>query len=233
MVFIESLYFYLFAACLLTAGKDRTTCKPFEHIDNSRLKTPEECTSSIGSGNDSDPEGTSESNDQNSTKTRNNNNNNNNKNSLSIVKEPRAIHPALANAHMILETKQLWDQFHEQGTEMIVTKTGRRMFPTIQVRVMGLDPQAMYMMVMDFAPEDDKRYRYNFHGSCWAVAGKADAISPPRFHLHPDSPASGATWMKQVISFDKLKLTNNQLDENGYNILNSMRRYHPRCHIVY
>lgn len=117
---------------------------------------------------------------------------------------------------MILETKQLWDQFHEQGTEMIVTKTGRRMFPTIQVRVMGLDPQAMYMMVMDFSPEDDKRYRYNFHGSSWAVAGKADPVSPPRFHLHPDSPASGATWMKQVISFDKLKLTNNQYDENGH-----------------
>lgn len=48
------------------------------------------------------------------------------------------------------------------------------------------------------------------------VAGKADPISPPRMHLHPDSPAPGSTWMKQIISFDKLKLTNNQLDENGH-----------------
>jgi len=48
------------------------------------------------------------------------------------------------------------------------------------------------------------------------VAGKADPISPPRIHVHPDSPAAGSNWMKQIVSFDKLKLTNNQLDENGH-----------------
>lgn len=56
-----------------------------------------------------------------------------------------------------------------------------------------------------------------FHfSSSWVIAGKADPISPPRIHVHPDSPAPGSTWMKQIISFDKLKLTNNQLDENGH-----------------
>lgn len=55
-----------------------------------------------------------------------------------------------------------------------------------------------------------------FYSSSWVVAGKADPISPPRIHVHPDSPATGTTWMKQVVSFDKLKLTNNQLDENGH-----------------
>lgn len=64
---------------------------------------------------------------------------------------------------VVLETKALWDKFHEQGTEMIVTKTGRRMFPTFQVRIAGLDPQATYIMMMDFVPVDDKRYRYAFH----------------------------------------------------------------------
>ena len=37
-----------------------------------------------------------------------------------------------------------------------------------------------------------------------------------RIHVHPDSPAKGAQWMKQVVSFDKLKLTNHQLDDNGH-----------------
>ena len=69
---------------------------------------------------------------------------------------------------------------------------------------------------MDFIPCDDKRYRYAFHSSAWVVAGRADPVSPPRIHVHPDSPASGAHWMKQPISFDKLKLTNNQLDDNGH-----------------
>jgi T-box protein 1 len=61
------------------------------------------------------------------------------------------------NANVVLEAKPLWDKFHEQGTEMIVTKAGRRMFPTFQVRVIGLDPQVSYMMMMDFVPVDDKR----------------------------------------------------------------------------
>lgn len=125
-------------------------------------------------------------------------------------------HSSLHTANVILEAKPLWDKFHEQGTEMIVTKAGRRMFPTFQVRVVGLDPQICYMMMMDFVPVDDKRYRYAFHTSSWVVAGKADPISPPRIHVHPDSPANGATWMKQTISFDKLKLTNNQLDDHGH-----------------
>lgn len=54
------------------------------------------------------------------------------------------------------------------------------------------------------------------YSSSWVVAGKSDPISPPRVHIHPDSPASGGQWLKQVVSFDKLKLTNNQMDDNGH-----------------
>ncbi|XP_029817081.1 LOW QUALITY PROTEIN: T-box transcription factor TBX1, partial [Manacus vitellinus] len=119
------------------------------------------------------------------------------------------------------------------GTEMIVTKAGRRMFPTFQVKIFGMDPMADYMLLMDFVPVDDKRYRYAFHSSSWLVAGKADPATPGRVHYHPDSPAKGAQWMKQIVSFDKLKLTNNLLDDNGHIILNSMHRYQPRFHVVY
>ncbi|KAL0266601.1 UNVERIFIED_CONTAM: hypothetical protein PYX00_009098 [Menopon gallinae] len=143
------------------------------------------------------------------------------------------LHPKLVSCGAILEMKPLWDEFNELGTEMIVTKAGRRMFPTFQARLYGLDPLSDYILMMDFVPVDDKRYRYAFHSSSWVVAGKADPISPPRIHVHPDSPASGSQWMKQVISFDKLKLTNNQLDDNGHIILNSMHRYQPRFHVLY
>uniref|UniRef100_A0A8C5UH73 T-box transcription factor 1 n=1 Tax=Malurus cyaneus samueli TaxID=2593467 RepID=A0A8C5UH73_9PASS len=126
-----------------------------------------------------------------------------------------------------------WDEFNQLGTEMIVTKAGRRMFPTFQVKIFGMDPMADYMLLMDFVPVDDKRYRYAFHSSSWLVAGKADPATPGRVHYHPDSPAKGAQWMKQIVSFDKLKLTNNLLDDNGHIILNSMHRYQPRFHVVY
>ncbi|XP_076675586.1 T-box transcription factor TBX5-A [Andrena cerasifolii] len=144
----------------------------------------------------------------------------------------RPLHAALVGVGAALEAKPLWEEFHQLGTEMIVTKAGRRMFPTFQCRFFGLDPSTDYLLVMDFVPCDDKRYRYAFHSSAWVVAGRADPVSPPRIHVHPDSPASGAHWMKQPVSFDKLKLTNNQLDDNGHIILNSMHRYQPRCHVV-
>lgn len=38
----------------------------------------------------------------------------------------------------------------------------RRMFPTFQVKIFGMDPMADYMLLMDFLPVDDKRYRYVF-----------------------------------------------------------------------
>ena len=92
----------------------------------------------------------------------------------------------------------------------------RRMFPTYQIRFGGMDLNSRYVVMMDFIPIDDKRYRYAFHSSKWLVAGKADPAVPGRVHVHPDSPNSGAHWMKQAVSFDKLKLTNNIMDNNGH-----------------
>ncbi|XP_039987162.1 T-box transcription factor TBX1-A [Xiphias gladius] len=141
--------------------------------------------------------------------------------------------PQVSGVRVQLEMHALWQQFDQLGTEMIVTKAGRRMFPTFQVRISGMDPAAEYVLLMDFIPVDDKRYRYAFHSSSWLVAGRADVAAPSRMHFHPDSPARGAQWMKQTVSFDTLKLTNNLLDDNGHMILNSMHRYQPRFHVVY
>ncbi|XP_077602053.1 T-box transcription factor TBX1 [Crocuta crocuta] len=149
------------------------------------------------------------------------------------AKAPVKKNAKVASVSVQLEMKALWDEFNQLGTEMIVTKAGRRMFPTFQVKLFGMDPMADYMLLMDFVPVDDKRYRYAFHSSSWLVAGKADPATPGRVHYHPDSPAKGAQWMKQIVSFDKLKLTNNLLDDNGHIILNSMHRYQPRFHVVY
>ncbi|XP_036392511.1 T-box transcription factor TBX1 [Megalops cyprinoides] len=141
--------------------------------------------------------------------------------------------PQVTGVRVQLEMSALWQQFDQLGTEMIVTKAGRRMFPTFQVQISGMDPTAEYVLLMDFIPVDDKRYRYAFHSSSWLVAGRADAAAPGRVHFHPDSPARGAQWMKQTVSFDRLKLTNNLLDDNGHIILNSMHRYQPRFHVVF
>ncbi|ALC38567.1 mid [Drosophila busckii] len=135
-----------------------------------------------------------------------------------------------------LETKELWDRFHELGTEMIITKTGRRMFPTVRVSFSGplrqIQPADRYAVLLDIIPMDSKRYRYAYHRSAWLVAGKADPAPPARLYSHPDSPFSCEALRKQVISFEKVKLTNNEMDKNGQIVLNSMHRYQPRIHLV-
>ncbi|XP_060518254.1 T-box transcription factor TBX20-like [Cylas formicarius] len=131
-----------------------------------------------------------------------------------------------------LETKDLWDKFNELGTEMIITKTGRRMFPTVRVSFTGIRPEQKYAVLIDIVPVDNKRYRYAYHRSSWLVAGKADPPAPCRIYTHPDSPYTGEQLRKQVVSFEKVKLTNNEMDKHGHLVLNSMHKYQPRIHLV-
>ncbi|XP_072744959.1 uncharacterized protein [Anoplolepis gracilipes] len=131
-----------------------------------------------------------------------------------------------------LETKELWDKFNDLGTEMIITKTGRRMFPTCRVAFRGLKPEGRYAVLMDIVPVDNKRYRYAYHRSCWLEAGKADPPAPARLYVHPDSAFTGDQLLKQIVSFEKVKLTNNDMDKHGQIVLNSMHRYQPRIHLV-
>ncbi|XP_015827919.3 T-box transcription factor 16 [Nothobranchius furzeri] len=134
------------------------------------------------------------------------------------------------NIRMTLEDLDLWKSFHQTGTEMIITKPGRRMFPHCKVILSGLIPCAKYILLVDMVPEDGFRYKWN--KDKWEVAGKAEPQPPCRTYLHPDSPGLGSHWMKQSVSFLKLKLTNNTLDQHGHIILHSMHRYHPRFHVI-
>ncbi|XP_043975629.1 T-box transcription factor TBX4 [Gambusia affinis] len=136
----------------------------------------------------------------------------------------------IENIKVVLHERELWKRFHEAGTEMIITKAGRRMFPSYKVKVSGMNPKTKYILLIDVVPAED--HRYKFCDNKWMVAGKAEPAMPGRLYVHPDSPATGAHWMRQLVSFQKLKLTNNHLDPFGHIILNSMHKYQPRLHIV-
>ncbi|KAM4661688.1 T-box transcription factor TBX22 [Amazona ochrocephala] len=138
-----------------------------------------------------------------------------------------------AGVQVELQGSELWRRFHEIGTEMIITKAGRRMFPSVRVKVKGLEPLRQYYIAIDVVPVDSKRYRYVYHSSQWMVAGNTDhSCITPRLYIHPDSPCSGETWMRQIISFDRVKLTNNEMDDKGHIILQSMHKYKPRVHVI-
>ena len=71
-----------------------------------------------------------------------------------------------------LQDMDLWKQFGQIGTEMIITKAGRRMFPAIRVNISGLEPESKYIMFIDMVPKDDNRYR--FYNNEWVVNGKGE-----------------------------------------------------------
>ncbi|MBW02876.1 T-box transcription factor TBX6, partial [Eschrichtius robustus] len=142
---------------------------------------------------------------------------------------PEGLHP-LPGVSLSLENRELWKEFNSVGTEMIITKAGRRMFPACRVSVTGLDPEARYLFLLDVVPVDGARYRWQ--GRRWEPSGKAEPRLPDRVYIHPDSPATGAHWMRQPVSFHRVKLTNSTLDPHGHLILHSMHKYQPRIHLV-
>lgn len=135
-----------------------------------------------------------------------------------------------------LDSVQLWKSFYSLCTEMVITKSGRRMFPALKLQVTGLDTRLHYVLMMDIVRVDN--YRYKYTDSRWTVAGRADqcpslAAVVPQVYVHPDSPATGQHWMSRLVSFHKLKLTNNVNGcKAGHMILNSMHRYQPRFYVI-
>ncbi|XP_029954425.1 T-box transcription factor TBX6 [Salarias fasciatus] len=141
-----------------------------------------------------------------------------------------ASKPQRDEVKMELENASLWKQFSSVGTEMIITKKGRRMFPGLKLKLSGMNQSLRYILLLDIVPVDNSRYR--FQGGGWQAVGSAEARLPDRVFIHPDSPATGAHWQSRTISFHCAKLTNNTLDTQGHIILHSLHRYQPRVHVI-
>ncbi|CAB1352489.1 unnamed protein product [Coregonus sp. 'balchen'] len=108
-----------------------------------------------------------------------------------------------------LQGRELWEQFGDIGTEMLITKTGRRMFPNCKVTVTGLNSLAKYMLIMDMVLSNENKYK----GS---LGGITEPHLPNCFFIHPNSASLGERWMQCPVSFHKLKLKlTNTLNSKG------------------
>ncbi|EEB15856.1 brachyury, putative [Pediculus humanus corporis] len=141
----------------------------------------------------------------------------------------RAREPSEGDLLVQLDDRDLWTRFRSLTNEMIVTKNGRRMFPVVKVSVSGLDPAAMYTLLLEFVQVDSHRWKY-VNGE-WVPGGKAEAAPPNPIYIHPESPNFGGHWMKEPVSFAKVKLTN-KTNGTGQIMLNSLHKYEPRVHLV-
>lgn len=141
---------------------------------------------------------------------------------------------AAGKVQVMLNNFPLWAKFHKHQTEMIITKQGRRMFPFLSFNLSGLNPVAHYSVCVDVVLVDQHHWRYQ--GGKWVQCGKAEGSMPGnRLYLHPDSPNTGAHWMRQEVSFGKLKLTNNKGAANNVGqmiVLQSLHKYQPRLHVT-
>ncbi|XP_053135183.1 T-box-containing protein TBX6L-like isoform X4 [Hemicordylus capensis] len=98
-----------------------------------------------------------------------------------------------------LEDVDLWMKFHQVGTEMIITKSGRRMFPQCKIKVSGLIPYAKYLMLVDFVPMDNFRYKIILHSM---------HRYKPRFHVMQADDLLSTRWsIFQTFSFPETVFT--------------------------
>ncbi|KAH9508677.1 T-box transcription factor tbx22 [Bulinus truncatus] len=122
----------------------------------------------------------------------------------------------------------LWSSFHRLGTEMIITKSGRRMFPVLKLRVSGLARDKMYSVRLEFAQPDTRKYRYIYNNSRWMVSGSGDALTSRPCHVNPEGPVSGQALCSQILSFERLKMTNTDCIKPGQVSLVSMQKFQPQ-----
>lgn len=106
------------------------------------------------------------------------------------------------------------------------------MFPCLQVQLTDLDPLAHYCLMLEMVPATQCRFKYS-NSAGWAPAGIEDAPATNRIYVHPDSPATGEYWMSQIVSFGRVKLTNNTVTSpTSHLVLSSMHKYQPKIMLI-
>lgn len=89
------------------------------------------------------------------------------------------------------------------------------MFPVIKVKIEGLQHDFMYSIALEFVQIGNHRWKY-MNGD-WVAGGKSEPSPQPSqsMYLHPESPNFGAHWMRESVSFSKVKLTNKPNTQTG------------------
>nr|XP_047135372.1 T-box protein VegT-B-like [Hydra vulgaris] len=135
-----------------------------------------------------------------------------------------------AKVKAVLENRCIFEQFEKNTTEMVVTKQGRRMFPSPEITLSGLDPNTLYYVAMDFTAADNAKYKWSKEN--WVLQGERDTHWSSNRFVHPESPLLGSQWMKKIINFKTIKLTNSTSNSFGNIVLSSMHKYQPRVHVI-
>ncbi|KAI8589120.1 hypothetical protein BDZ88DRAFT_419023 [Geranomyces variabilis] len=145
-----------------------------------------------------------------------------------------------------LQDANLWAQFDSVGNEMIMTKNGRCLFPTLRFELSGLEPKSQYSVAVDIVKADSNRFKFVRPGKWMPVTASGTSTHQNDFAEVASSTAyvndrgvqTGSYWEKNGASFTKLKITNTPPgtladdERDGLFSLQSFHQYQPRVHLI-
>ncbi|KAJ3188194.1 hypothetical protein HDU85_005344 [Gaertneriomyces sp. JEL0708] len=140
---------------------------------------------------------------------------------------------------IILEGADLWQQFRAVGNEMIVTKSGRCLFPVLSFRAVNLIPSHTYSIAIQLVQTVSNRFKFS-SGQWKPVPLEGDGtkkhiINEPCGPLaFAGTPKSGLYWMNQGATFTKIKATNRKQAKlpPDHFYLTSFRENAPRVYLM-
>ncbi|KAI8913869.1 hypothetical protein DFJ77DRAFT_549108 [Powellomyces hirtus] len=150
------------------------------------------------------------------------------------------------SASMLLEDAKLWAQFHSVGNEMIMTKHGRCLFPTLRFRPTNLDPKAHYTVAIDVVQVVPHKFKFLRNGK-WTplipndaentTSDSNDMALRSTAFVNPSGAQTGEFWERNGAAFTKIKLTNvtgerRDGETDGMFFLQSFHQYQPRVHLI-
>ncbi|EGT34492.1 hypothetical protein CAEBREN_13582 [Caenorhabditis brenneri] len=106
-------------------------------------------------------------------------------------------HPTIA-VTLSPEVDLIWRKCHKLGNEMSVGTIARRIFPTLEYNITGLDPDSFYRISLHLDSNDNKKVSVKGSRKIW----------------HWKELQTGKEWMKKKFSFDSVRIINKKLPED-------------------
>ncbi|PIC54589.1 hypothetical protein B9Z55_003780 [Caenorhabditis nigoni] len=134
--------------------------------------------------------------------------------------------PCSSKIKLKLANEELWQKFPQPMEMLILMKTGKKLFPTLEYSVDGLDKDALYEVELHM--ERANNNRYNYSKIKWLESESDLPNTPTEKVKHSNGILTGEQWMADSICFESVRLTNDpNLKSPNHICVQSMHKWRP------